>query len=166
MSKRLDFLSTSNRYNDVGLLIIRVVIAGTLVLKHGVEKAFDFHTMATNTTLPFPDPIHIGVVPSLVIAMLSDFVCGILVVLGLGTRWAAAFAFVNIMVAYATVHHFSFWGPRADHGEIIVLMLGGLAGFVFTGPGRYSLDYLIGKLRGAQSLRTREDEQNAVPRHA
>lgn len=140
---RLNPFSTSTTYSDVGLLIMRVVAAGSLVLKHGVEKAFDFHTMATNTKLPFPDPIHIGVVPSLVFALLSDFICGILIIMGLGTRWAAAFAFVNIFVAWVTVHHFSFFGVRADHGEIIVLMLGAFAGLFFTGPGRYSLDYMV-----------------------
>jgi putative oxidoreductase len=166
MSKRLDLLSTSARYNDIGLLIIRVVSGGALVLKHGVEKAFDFHTMATNTTLPFPDPIHIGVVPSLVIALISDFFCGIFVILGLGTRWAAAFSFVNILVAFITVHHWHFFGRDADHGEIIVLMLGAMAGFVFTGPGRYSVDYLVTRWRGVKSLPANENEQTGVPHHA
>jgi putative oxidoreductase len=166
MSRRLDVLSTSAKYNDIGLLIIRVVSGGALVLKHGVEKAFDFHTMATNTTLPFPDPIHIGVVPSLVIALISDFFCGIFVILGLGTRWAAAFSFVNILVAFITVHHLHFFGRDADHGEIIVLMLGAMAGFVFTGPGRYSVDYLVTRWRSVKSLPANENEQTGVPRHA
>lgn len=148
MRTRVNPFSTSSKYSDIGLLIMRVVAAGALVLKHGTEKAFDFHTMATNTKLPFPDPIHIGHVPSLVIALLSDFICGILIIMGLGTRWAAAFAFVNIFVAWVTVHHFSFFGPRGDHGEIIVLMLGAFSGLVFTGPGRYSLDYVISSRRG------------------
>jgi uncharacterized membrane protein YphA (DoxX/SURF4 family) len=64
-------------------------------------------------------------------------------VLGLGTRFAAAFSFVSIMVAWITVHHFSYFGTRADHGEIIVLMLGTLLGLIASGPGRYSLDYLL-----------------------
>jgi putative oxidoreductase len=166
MIKKLSLCSTSSRYNDIGLLIIRVVVAGTLCLKHGTEKAFDFHTMATNTKLPFPDPIHIGVVPSLFIAMLSDFVAALLIVFGLGTRWAAAFSFINIMVAYATVHHFSYWGPRADHGEIIVLMLGTFLGLIFTGPGRYSLDYLVTKWRDSRSVSTSETAENSLPRHA
>jgi hypothetical protein len=41
------------------------------------------------------------------------------------------------------VHHFSFFGPRADHGEIIVLFLGAMISIFLTGPGRYSLDYLL-----------------------
>jgi putative oxidoreductase len=148
MSKRFGFLSTKNTRVDLGLLVIRVVTAASLVLKHGVEKAFDFHTMATNTTLPFPDPIHIGVVPSLAIALISDFFCGIFVILGLGTRWAAAFAFVNILVAFITVHHLHFFGRDADHGEIIVLFMGVMAGLVASGPGRYSIDYLLADRKG------------------
>jgi|HubBroStandDraft_2_1064218.scaffolds.fasta_scaffold980604_1 putative oxidoreductase len=144
MSKRFGFLSTKKYTNvDLGLLVIRVIVAGTLVLKHGWEKAFDFHTMVTNTKLPFPDPFHLGVTTSLTIALISDFYCGIFVVLGLGTRFAAAFSFTSIMVAFITVHHFEYFGPRADHGEIIILMLGVLAGLIASGPGRYSLDYIL-----------------------
>jgi putative oxidoreductase len=143
MKTRLAFLSTQNTRTDLGLLVIRVVTGACLVLKHGAEKAFDFHTMATNTILPFPDPIHIGKVPSLVIALISDFFCGILVILGLGTRFAAGFAFVNILVAFITVHHLHYFGRDADHGEIIVLFLGVMAGLVLSGPGRFSADYLL-----------------------
>lgn len=154
MSKRFAFLSTTKYTNvDLGLLIIRVITAGTLVLKHGSEKAFDFHTMATNTKLPFPDPFHWGVTTSLTIALISDFYCGLAVVLGLGTRFAAAFSFVSITVAFITVHHMGYWGPRADHGEIIVLMLGVLAGLIASGPGRYSIDYLLAERGKAKDTR-------------
>jgi hypothetical protein len=42
-----------------GLLALRIVIPGSLILKHGIEKVFTFSTMAQH----FPDPIHIGPVP-------------------------------------------------------------------------------------------------------
>jgi len=141
---KLGFLSTTKYTNaDLGLLIIRVITAGTICLKHGWEKAFDFHTMATNTKLPFPDPFHWGVTVSLTIALISDFYCAIAIVLGLGTRYVAAFSFASIFVAWVTVHHFSYFGRNADHGEIIVLMLGVLAGLICSGPGRYSIDYYL-----------------------
>ena len=147
MNKRLTVcLSTRNSYVDLGLLVLRIVVGTTLCLKHGWEKAFDFHTMATNTTLRFPNLFHLGTVTTLAIALISDFVCSILIVLGLGTRLATAIAFANIGVAWAMVHHFSFFGPRADHGEIIVLFLGAMIAIFLTGPGRYSLDYLIAGL--------------------
>ena len=144
MNKRLAVcLSTRSSYVDLGLLVLRMVVGTTLCLKHGWEKAFDFHTMATNTTLRFPNLFHLGTVTTLAIALVSDFVCSILIVLGLGTRLATAIAFANIGVAWAMVHHFSFFGPRADHGEIIVLFLGAMISIFLAGPGRYSLDYLL-----------------------
>lgn len=140
MSKLSQFLSSSNADNDAGILVLRIVIGSTLCLKHGVEKAFDFHRMATSTTLPFPNLFHLGVVPTLVIALTSDFICSLLIVVGLGTRFATLIAFANIAVAWALVHHFAFFGPNADHGEIIVLFLGAMISIFLTGPGRYSLD--------------------------
>jgi putative oxidoreductase len=162
MNKRLAFcLSTRSSYNDLGLLVLRVVVGTTLCLKHGWEKAFDFHTMATNTTLPFPNLFHLGTVPTLVIALISDFVCSILIVLGLGTRFAAVIAFANIGVAWAMVHHFSFFGPRADHGEIIVLFLGAMISILLTGPGRYSLDYLLADRKSKEEAPSRFTEARA-----
>lgn len=153
MSRRFAILSTSKYNNvDLGLLIIRVITAGTLVLKHGWEKAFDFNTMLHNTQLPFPDPFHWGVYTSLTIALISDFYCGLAVVLGLGTRFAAAFSFVSITVAWVTVHHMGYWGPRADHGEIIILILGVLGGLIASGPGRYSIDYLLADKTAIKTL--------------
>jgi putative oxidoreductase len=136
-------------------------VGTTLCLKHGWEKAFDFHTMATNTTLPFPNLFHLGTVPTLVIALISDFVCSILIVLGLGTRFAAVIAFANIGVAWAMVHHFSFFGPRADHGEIIVLFLGAMISILLTGPGRYSLDYLLADRKSKEEAPSRFTEARA-----
>ena len=142
--RRLGFLSTTKYVDkDLGLLIIRVVTAGTLMLKHGWEKFSDFHTMLTNTRLRFPDPLHMGVFASLTMAQISDFYCALLVVIGLGSRFAAAYSFVCISVAWVAVHHFSYFGPGGDHGEIIVLILGTLVGLVVSGPGRYSVDYLL-----------------------
>jgi putative oxidoreductase len=89
----------------------------------------------------FPNPLHIGSVPSLIFALTSDAICSILVLLGLGTRWAALLIFVNISVAWAFVHHFQFFGRDSDHGEAIVLYLGGFLALAIMGPGRLSLDH-------------------------
>lgn len=90
----------------------------------------------------FPDPLHIGAHTSLVIALVSDGICSILVVLGLATRWSALFIFVNVLVAWATVVHFQFFGRGAAAGELIFLYLGGFFAIVLSGPGRFSLDSL------------------------
>src|SRR5579875_3544766 len=101
--------------HDAGLLVLRVIAGGSLLLKHGLEKVEHF-------------------------AMIGDFVCSILIILGLGTRWAAAWSFLNILAAWAFVHHFLFFGRGSDHGELIVLYLAAMLVLVLAGPGRYSVD--------------------------
>jgi putative oxidoreductase len=122
--------------SDLGLLILRLTTITPLFLKHGIEKIFTFSQMAAH----FPDPLHIGPVPSLAFAMISDSICTLLMIFGIATRWAAAIVFVNVFVAWALVHHFQFFGHAADHGELIVLYLGVTLTLFFSGPGRYSFD--------------------------
>jgi len=125
--------------SNTGLLALRLAGVVPLLLKHGWEKLFTFSAMAAH----FPDPLHIGVVPSLVFAMLSDSICSVLIILGLATRWAALIAFVNLAVAWAFVHHFAFFGRGADHGELIVLYLAILLTLFLSGAGKYSVDALL-----------------------
>ncbi|MFP5231597.1 MAG: DoxX family protein [Acidobacteriota bacterium] len=128
--------AAGSRSTDAGLLFLRVVAGTSLLLKHGLEKLEHFTAMAQH----FPNPLHIGPLPSLLFALVSDFVCSMLIVVGVGTRWAAAVAFVNIFVAWALVHHFLFFGRGADHGELIVLYLAAFGCLILSGGGRYSLD--------------------------
>jgi uncharacterized membrane protein YphA (DoxX/SURF4 family) len=66
-----------------------------------------------------------------------------LLIVGVATRWSALIIFVNIFVAWATLVHFAFYGPRGDHGELIVLYLGATIALFFTGAGKYSIDQLL-----------------------
>jgi len=142
--KRLFGIPEAGTSVSAGLLALRVVVAGSLLIKHGLEKVLHFSAMAQH----FPDPIHIGPVPSLLCAMTGDFVCSILVIFGLATRWAALISFINIFVAWAFVHHFAFFGRPGEHGELIVLYLAAMLALMLTGPGRYSMDSMWSRCRG------------------
>lgn len=126
---------------DLALLVLRCWFGFSILLKHGFEKIFGFHAMSMN----FPDPIHIGVVPSLIVALISDAVCSVLIMVGFATRWAALFVMANVAVAWALVHHFKYAGRAGDHGETIVLYFGGLLALAIAGPGRWSLDALFAR---------------------
>jgi putative oxidoreductase len=126
---------------DLGLLALRLGGALPLLLKHGLEKVFTFSAMAAH----FPDPLHIGAIPSLLFAMLSDAICSVLVLVGLATRWAALVCFTNIFVAWAFVHHFQFFGRAGGHGELIVLYLAIMLTLFLSGAGKYSVDGLLEK---------------------
>lgn len=127
------------RGENLGLLVLRIVAGVTLLLRHGLEKVQHFPAMAAH----FPDPLHFGSTASLAIALIGDFVCSILIALGLFTRWAALWAFVNIFVAWGWVHHFAFFGPGGGHGELMVLYLGAFLAIVLAGAGKYSIDELL-----------------------
>lgn len=110
-----------------------------LFVKHGLEKITNFSQMAAH----FPDPIHIGPVPSLAFALLSDAVCSLLIILGLGTRLAALVVVINLAVAYSLVHRFALFGPH--NGELAFVYLGGFLTLLLAGGGRFSLERALGR---------------------
>ncbi len=124
---------------NCGLLALRLFTALPIFLKHGTEKLFGFQTMAQH----FPNPLHIGVAPSLMFATLSDGICTLLLMAGLTTRWAALIIFVNIGVAWAFVHHFALVGPQGGHGELMLMYLGSAVTLFLSGPGKYSVDAVL-----------------------
>ena len=127
---------------DAGLLILRLLAGASLFLKHGWEKPTHFAEMASH----FPDPIHLGPMPSLVIALVSDVICSVSTLVGIATRWSALFVVINVAVAWSMVHHFGFFtGPDADHGELCFLYIAVFLALSFTGAGRYSVDALISR---------------------
>jgi putative oxidoreductase len=114
-------------------------MGGSLFLKHGMDKLFGYSQMVSH----FPDPFHLGSQVTLTIALFSDAACSILVILGLAARWAALFIFANILVAWATIVHFQFFGHGVTLGEVLFLYLGSFLSIFLAGPGRYSFDKLL-----------------------
>lgn len=129
---------------QAGLALLRIWTGATLFLRHGWEKQ---PAHWAQFIAHFPNPIGLGSHPSFFIAFFSDFVCAILLMIGLGTRWAALYCLGNIFVAWAFVHHFGFFakGPGSDHGELMVLYMGALLTLVIAGPGAASLDRILTK---------------------
>ena len=136
MFKRLLFLMDIPLNRDFGLLALRLMAVSSLLLKHGLEKTIGFNQLLVHPL----DPPHIGPVPTLMFAALSDGICTVLIILGIATRWSALICFINIFVAWAAVHHFIFWGHEGDHGELIVLYLAIMVTLFLAGAGKYSID--------------------------
>ena len=109
---------------------------------HGAQKLFGFMGKTPQTFLGGMDffGINLGV-NMLWIAGLIEFGTGILIAGGLFTRWAAALAAIQMILAYASAH--LGWNPLATGGELAVLyFLVWLNVFVF-GPGPYSIDGML-----------------------
>ena len=139
MLKRLLLLRQVPLNPNFGRLVLRVAVFLPLFLKHGVEKLTTFGTMVQH----YPDPLHIGPFPTLVIAMISDGICSLLIIVGLGTRWAALYSFCNLFVAWGFVHHFAVVSRKDGAGETIFIYMAACVTLFLVGAGKYSLDALI-----------------------
>lgn len=122
---------------DIALLLLRVLAGFSLLLGHGLQKLTGFHQMAAH----FPDPLHIGPVATLAYAVFAETVCAILIMLGLGTRIAAAIIVIDVFSAFCLVHHFALSGPGS--GELAWLYSVISLVLILTGGGRFSMDELI-----------------------
>ena len=104
---------------------------------HGFDKLIHFTQRVNN----FPDPLHIGSTLSLSLTIFAEFFCSVLVVFGLLTRLAAIPLVIVCIVALFIVHKGEVYGD----GEMAALFLGIFLTTLFVGPGKFSLDRLLGK---------------------
>jgi uncharacterized membrane protein YphA (DoxX/SURF4 family) len=75
----------------------------------------------------------------------SDSFCSILVAAGLATRSAALLIFINLFVSWTQVDHFQFFARGGNPGEAIVLYVIGFVTIALAGPGRISVDAVLGE---------------------
>lgn len=126
---------------DGALLILRVWMGLLLFFQHGLIKLTHFSQMSAH----FPNPIHIGPLPSLMFATLSDGICSLLVALGIATRYAALIVVINLATAFTLVHHMALSGPH--NGEVPLLFIGAFLTIVIAGAGRFSIDAALSRKR-------------------
>lgn len=151
MERRLDDTPTST-----GLLILRLGIGGFLAT-HGWSKV---QMVLAGGFDQFGDPIGLGAPASLVLVTFAEFVCAILVAIGLGTRFAAVPPVIAMAVAAFVAHAGDPWTMEGGYvlftsgaseswasKEPALLFLVPFLALIFTGAGRFSLDHVIGRGR-------------------
>src|SRR2546425_2474136 len=130
---------------NVGLLILRVII-GALFVGHGAQKLFGwFNGHGINGTAGFMKSLRIrnGRVAA-VITGLSESVGGLMLVLGFLTPLASA-GIIGVMVgAMALVHLRNGLWNTGGGIELPLVYSVAAAVLAFTGPGRFSLDRVLG----------------------
>lgn len=143
---------------SLGLLILRVGMGGFMA-SHGRGK---LQMLLDGKFVDFGDPIGLGPVPSLYLVTFAEFLCALLVVVGLWTRFAAVPVVIAMGVAAFVVHGHDPWtmGKGAElffagkakmwsSKEPALLFLSAFLALVFTGAGRISLDAMVrGRRRG------------------
>ncbi len=119
---------------DYGLVIFRLVLGG-FMLSHGWQKLSNFEMFST----AFPDPIGLGASVSLSMIIFAEFFCSILLILGLFTRLATIPLIIGMAVAAFVIHGNDPFATK----ELSLLYLISYVGILFTGAGKYSIDYLL-----------------------
>ena len=113
---------------DLGLLVFRIALGGTMLVAHGLPKLFGFADYLER----FPDPIGLGTPVSLVLAIGAEVFAALLVILGLGTRLAVAPLVVTMLVAAFVVHGADPFAKK----ELALLYASGYVALFFCGAGR------------------------------
>lgn len=136
----------STQYGDsafnLATLILRLAFGLILCIYYGVDKLKNFGHLQ----YIFPDPFHISHRISLTLVIFAELLCGLLLVLGLFTRFAALVLVISMSVA-------EFWAHRGHvaivQGGIVheqaYLYLAVFFAILLLGPGRISVDGAMGK---------------------
>lgn len=129
-----------NNYADIGLLVLRASVAALMLFGHGAEKLVNFGDIVTH----FPDPLGIGSVLSLGLAVFAEFFCSLAIGFGFLTRLASIPLMITMLVATFIVHGA---GPWATQEVAFVYFLIYLV-ILIAGPGKYSVDRKVVQKNG------------------
>jgi putative oxidoreductase len=119
-----------------GLLILRLGFGG-LLLVHGYDKMMHYAEMKNNF-MPF---MGMPASVSLALVIFAEFICSMLVIVGLLTRFACIPIIITMLVALFMAHD----GDITGKGQPATLYLLVFFALAVTGPGKYSLDAALYK---------------------
>ena len=119
----------------VSFLILAVrLFFGVLFFVHGLDKLMNFSLLSET----YPSFFGLGSYMTLMLAVFSEFCCSLFLIAGLLERIMVLPMIVAMGVAFFDVHD-----AMMPEGELSLIYLVMFIILFFTGPGRYSLDYLI-----------------------
>ena len=121
---------------NVALLLMRLTL-GILMMNHGYQKLVHFGEMQ-GKMMNF---LGLGSTVSLALLVFAEFFCSMFLILGLFTRLAAIPLVIATCVMVFKAHHGDVFGD----GEMGALYLMGYLVLLLIGPGRESVDSMIGK---------------------
>ena len=115
------------------LLFVRVFF-GALFLMHGLDKMTDFNELS----LTYPSVLGFGSYMTLMVTIFCEFACSIFLITGCVTRIVLIPMIIAMAVAFFDIHD-----GMMPEGELSLIFMIVFVVLFMTGPGRYSIDYLI-----------------------
>ena len=130
----------STGYNDfsfnLATFILRIGL-GVLMIPHGYDKLVHFMQYKKD----FYNLLGMGSTVSLAVVVFAELFCSVFLIMGLFTRVIAAILAIEMTIVVFSEHHGQVFG-EGEHG---MLYLTGYLAIVLLGPGRASLDGILGK---------------------
>ena len=120
---------------DMALLIARVGIAG-FMLTHGLPKLM---MLLGDAPVQFPGVMGMGPEFSLFLTVFAEVICSVLILIGLGTRFAAIPLIFTMVVAVFYIHAADpFANQEMGLHYLLVYVL-----LFLLGSGKFSLDAVV-----------------------
>ena len=110
------------------------VFFGVFFMMHGLDKMTNFSVLSET----YPSIMGFGSYMTLMISIFAEFCCSLFLITGLLVRITVLPMIVAMAVAFFDVHD-----AMMPEGELAFIYLIIFIILYATGPGRYSLDYLI-----------------------
>ena len=101
---------------------------------HGLDKLSNFNVLSDT----YPSVLGLGSYTTLMITIFCEFACSLFLMAGLVTRIVLIPMMAAMAVAFFDVHD-----GMMPEGELALIYLIVFLVLFMTGPGRYSVDYLI-----------------------
>lgn len=135
MRKLLSTKYSAGAFN-AAMLLLRLAV-GVLMMAHGYDKLLHFSKYQHD----FMNFLGMGSTMSLALVVFAEFFCSLFLILGLFTRLSAIPLIIVTCVIVFKVNNSHVFGD----GELATVYLASYLVLFFVGPGRVSVDSLIGK---------------------
>ena len=117
------------------LLAVRIIF-GIILMNHGIQKWSNFQELST----AFPDPLGIGSPLSLGLAIFGELVCSMAFIIGFLYRLAMIPMIFTMAIAFFVIHANDIFTVK----ELAFIYLVVFILMYIAGPGKYSIDHIIG----------------------
>lgn len=130
----------STNYSDwafnLSMFLLRAGL-GILMIPHGYDKLVHFATYRKD----FLNFLGMGGTISLSLTVFAEFFCSIFLIMGLFSRFTVIPLIINMIVIVVKAHNGDVFGD-GEHGSLFLI---GYLAILLCGPGKASVDGIMGK---------------------
>ena len=116
------------------LILLLRLFFGVLFFMHGLDKMTNFSVLSDN----YPSVLGLGSYTTLMVTIFCEFACSMFLMVGLMTRIVLIPMALAMAVAFFDIHD-----GMMPEGELSLIFMILFIILFMTGPGKYSIDWLI-----------------------